>query len=149
MALALNPTEVNVMTIKTIMLGREVARLRPDDNLGLAIQMMLWSHVRHLPVVRDGEVVGVLSERDVLRRSTEVGARAARLEPVECAMTAPAITIAADKPLAEAAWLMSGRKLGCLPVMDGGRLCGMVTTTDLLRHQFEDEAKRELALGSL
>ena len=137
------------MTIRDIMRGRETSSVGPDDNVGLAIQMMRWAHVRHLPVVRDGEVVGVLSERDVLRLGMELGDRAARLEPVQRAMTAPAITIDAEQPLAAAAWLMSGRKLGCLPVMDGGRLAGMVTTTDLIRHQFEEEAKKEVALGNL
>jgi CBS domain-containing protein len=137
------------MTIREIMRERETSSVRPDDNLGLAIQMMRWSHVRHLPVVRDGEVVGILSERDVLRHSTEVGTRAARLAPVQRAMTVPAITIDADQPLAAAAWLMSGRKLGCLPVTERGRLAGMLTTTDLIRHQFEQEAKKELAAGTL
>ena len=100
------------MTVKEIMRERGVATVRPDDNMGVAIQVMLWWRVRHLPVVFEGEVVGVLTERDVLRRSAEVGPNAARSESVQTAMTMPAITIDADKPVVTAAWLMAGRRLG-------------------------------------
>jgi CBS domain-containing protein len=127
--------------VKDIMRSREVATVRPEDSVALAAQVMLWSGVRHLPVVRGHEVVGIISERDVFRRGTEVGARAARAENVGRAMTTPAITIDADKPLVAAAWLMSARKLGCLPVVEDAELVGIITTTDLVRHQFEEELR--------
>ncbi len=127
--------------VKDVMRSKEVATVRPEDSVALAAQVMLWSGVRHLPVMRDHEVVGIISERDVFRRGTEVGARAARAENVGRAMTTPAITIDADKPLVAAAWLMSARKLGCLPVVEGTDLVGIITTTDLVRHQFAAELR--------
>jgi acetoin utilization protein AcuB len=130
---------VSDVKVRDILQAREIATVAPDERVGLAVQVMLWSGIRHLPVVRGHEVVGVLSERDVFRRGTEVGARAARAESVSRAMATPAITIDADKPLVAAAWLMTARRLGCLPVLDGAKLVGIVTTTDLVRHQFEEE----------
>jgi acetoin utilization protein AcuB len=135
--------EVSVVKVKDIMRTRDIATIRPEDNAALAAQIMLWSGVRHLPVMRGRQVVGVLSERDILRRSTELGPRAARVDSVDRAMTTPALTIDADKPLVAAAWLMSARKLGCLPVLKDGELVGIITSTDMVRHQFAVEAATE------
>jgi CBS domain-containing protein len=60
--------------------------------------------------------------------------------PVTRVMSAPVITVDADAPLEQAAQLMLERKLGALPVMDNGRLVGIVTETDLLRHVVGDDA---------
>jgi CBS domain-containing protein len=126
------------MKVRDIMRSGEVAVVRPEDSVALATQIMLWSGVRHLPVVRDGAVVGLLSERDVFRRGSAVGAKDAARDTVERVMTSPALTIAPDKPLVAAMWLMAGRKLGCLPVVGQEGLVGIITTTDVLRHQFKD-----------
>jgi CBS domain-containing protein len=126
------------MKVKDIMRAGKVAVVRPEDSLALATQIMLWSRVRHLPVVRDGQVVGLLSERDIFRRGSAVGAKEAARDPVERVMTSPALTIDPDKPLVSAMWLMAGRKLGCLPVVGPEGLVGIITTTDVVRHQFEN-----------
>jgi len=125
------------MKVRDIMRAGEVAVVRPEDNLALATQIMLWARVRHLPVVRDGQVVGVLSERDIFRRGSAVGARQAACDSVERVLSVPALTIDPDKPLVSAMWLMAGRKLGCLPVVGPQGLVGIITTTDVVRHQFE------------
>jgi CBS domain-containing protein len=130
------------MQVRDVMRGGTIATVRPEDSVALAAQIMLWSGVRHLPVVRDGEVVGVVSERDLLRRGSAVGGKAAARDPVERVMSTPALTIDADKPLVTAVWLMSGRKLGCLPVVGPNGLCGIVTTTDIVRQQFETELEQ-------
>ena len=130
--------------VKDVMRRRGVVTVRPDNTVALAAQIMLWSGVRHLPVVRDREVVGVISERDVLRRSTEVGASTARVDQVDRVMTAPAITIDGEQPLFAASWLMSARKLGCLPVLVDGELAGIITATDMIRFHFEDAAAEAL-----
>jgi CBS domain-containing protein len=127
------------MKVRDIMRAGEVAVVRPDDTIALATQIMLWSKIRHLPVVRDGQVVGLLSERDILRRGSAVGAREAARDPVERVMTSPVVTIDPDKPLVTATWLMAGRKLGCLPVVGREGLVGIVTVSDVVRHQFETE----------
>jgi CBS domain-containing protein len=95
--------------------------------------------------VQGGEVVGVLSERNIFRYNGEVGARVAAREPVSRAMASPAITIEAAEPLVSAISLMLRRKLGCLPVLDHGRLVGILSTADLLEHQLDTAIDRPAA----
>lgn len=128
--------------IRDAMSSHNLVTARPEDPLGLAAQMMLWAGVRHLPVVREGAVVGVLSERDILRRNGAVGVRVAAQEPVESAMTRPPITIGFDEPLVNGLTLMVSRKIGCLPVVSRLGLIGLITTTDILRHDLESALER-------
>jgi CBS domain-containing protein len=114
--------------------------IRDDDTLSLALQTMLWSDVRHLPVMRESKVVGVLSERDVLAHTARRG-HAGRGDQVHTVMSRPPVTIAPDRDVAEATHLVLERRIGCLPVVDGDRLVGIVTRTDLLR-RFERDASR-------
>jgi CBS domain-containing protein len=133
------------MKVSEIMHSQNLVTVRPDDRLALAAQMMVWANVRHLPVVRGREVVGVLSERDVFRRNGEVGAHAAAREPVERAMRSPAVTVDPEEPLVTAISLMADRKLGCLPVVGAQGLVGILTTADLLRHELDTAIERPAA----
>jgi CBS domain-containing protein len=123
--------------VKEIASSRPVVSATPEDDLALAAQVMLWAGIRHLPVVRGREVVGVLSERDILRRNGEVGAKTAAREPVTQAMRSPAVVVGPDDLLVDALSLMLQRKIGCLPVVDAHGLAGILTTSDLLRHQLD------------
>jgi CBS domain-containing protein len=118
-----------------VMSSSNIRTVNLDDTLGYAAEVMVWAGVRHLPVVRGTEVVGLLSERDLLRRNGEVGARTAALELVERAMTRPAITIDPHEPVVAALTLVLSRRIGCLPVVGRAGLVGIVTTTDLLRYE--------------
>jgi acetoin utilization protein AcuB len=103
---------------------------------------MTLGGVRHMPVVRGGRLVGVVSERDLLRASlsnlTEFGSeqRRAFLQAVEIkrVMSTPPIVIHPDATAEEAAYVMSEQKIGCLPVVEADELVGLVTETDLLRY---------------
>jgi CBS domain-containing protein len=125
------------MRIDELTSSRNVLTARPGDTLGLALQMMVWSGVHHLPVVRDGHPIGMLSLGDILRHQTAVGLQRGRLDEVTRAMTTPAITIAPDEPVAAAMAKMVARRIRALPVVADDVLCGIVTRTDLLRHQLE------------
>lgn len=120
------------MLIKQIMVSRNLLTVAENDRLATAAQKMLWGRLRHLPVVRRDEVVGVLSERDILDRRSTGEPVAWEDELVGNVMTtSPAVTVP-DEEVAHAAARMAARKIGCLPVVQHGRLVGMVTTSDLL-----------------
>jgi CBS domain-containing protein len=125
-----------------------------DEQVTVAMQLMLESHVSGLPVVdRQGRLVGMLTEGDLMRRvelGTErrhprwleyilgpgrlakeyVNAHGRRVEEV---MTADVATIDRSMPLMEAVSLMEGRHIKRLPVLDRGRLVGIISRADLLR----------------
>ena len=121
----------------------KIITVSAGDRLSTVEDIMTLGGVRHMPVVSAGELVGVVSERDLLRASLsnlsgEAGSddRRAFLDGVEIAsvMSSPAVTIAADAAIRDAARAMAERKIGCLPVVaPPGQLIGLVTETDLLR----------------
>jgi CBS domain-containing protein len=120
----------------------KIVTISADDSLSTVEDIMTLGRVRHIPVVRGGALVGVVSHRDLLRASlsnlTAFGndQRRAFLEVVEIrrVMSSPAITIAPDATPEQAALVMAERKIGCLPVVSGDALVGMLTETDLLRY---------------
>jgi CBS domain-containing protein len=129
-------------SVRDIM-SRKVVTIAAGERLSTVEDIMTLGGVRHIPVVKSGDLVGVVTERDLLRTSLSninkygADARRAFLSAVEIArvMSSPPITIGEDAPLEEAARLMAERKIGCLPVTDGEqRFIGLVTETDLLRH---------------
>ena len=123
-------------------MSRKMVTISESDTLSTVEDIMTLGHVRHMPVVRAGKLVGVVSERDLLRASlsnlTEFASeeRRAFLHVVEIArvMSAPPIVIDVDASIEEAARVMAEHKIGCLPVMENDRLLGLVTETDVLRH---------------
>jgi CBS domain-containing protein len=127
--------------IREIM-SQKVVSISADDTLRIVKEIMEHGSVRHLPVVRRGELVGVVSQRDLLKASLSnvMGLPAEEqslfLEGVSITevMSSPPVTIGADASVQEAAKLMAERKIGCLPVLDGEKFAGIVTETDVLRY---------------
>lgn len=123
------------MKVRDVM-TRNVTTVDEEDDLALALQILLWSGFRHLPVLRRGEVVGVLSEHDVVPRRHELDSQSLfRTEGlVRDAMASSPEVIHPDAELEDAALRMVGRKIGCLPVVEGEKgLVGIITMTDLAR----------------
>ncbi len=110
----------------------ELLEVSENDSLAVAAHRMTWAGCRHLPVTREGEVVGVLSERDLLAWRGEGRGLDGPQDRVGAAMSAPAVVAVPEDDLGQAAARMIARRIGCLPVVMHGRLMGMITSTDLL-----------------
>ncbi len=123
---------------------KDLVTVRESDDLALAESLLKLAGIRHLPVVRSGKLVGLLTQRDILR-SGQSGKPAARAVSVEQAMTREPTAIAPAASLAHAARLMLDHKFGCLPVCDpDGTLVGIVTEADFVR--FAADVVRDLDL---
>jgi CBS-domain-containing membrane protein len=120
----------------------EVSTLGRNDTLDLADNVMALGRIRHLPVLEEGRVVGVVSQRDLFRSALAValgyGERAQKTLlktlRVKEVMSEPAITVSPEATIKEAARLMVEHKIGCVPVVEGSTLVGIVTETDILRY---------------
>lgn len=105
----------------------EVARL------GEVMQTMLKYRIRHLPVVREGRVCGILSERDILHYRAVTAFREDWWRaPASAAMIATVQTAHPDDSLTEVAARLADSRIGALPVVEQGKLVGLITVTDVL-----------------
>ncbi len=113
------------------LMTEKVTTVAPDDDLALAMQLMLWSGVRHLPVVDGLELVGILSDHDLLPpRDASFDAYLRRR--VRDVMRHPVKVAHPDDDVREAAGLMATARIHCLPVVDDDRLVGILTSSDIL-----------------
>lgn len=108
---------------------RNVETVEPSATADEAWQRMRERRIRHLVVMRKGAVLGVVSERDLGGRS---GVTVRRGRSVQDLMSAAAVTAEPDATVREAANLMRGRSVGCLPVIEKNRLVGILTVSDVL-----------------
>lgn len=125
---AKKPTTVaDVMTVCPHTIGS-------DQKLAKAHQIMRELGIRHLPVLRGGKLVGVLSQRDLYFLESLAGVDV-DIDQVADAMTPDVFTTLPDEPLRNVAREMANKKYGCAVVMDeDGRVLGIFTVTDALRH---------------
>jgi acetoin utilization protein AcuB len=114
------------MRLQDIM-SRDIKSVAATATIGEAKSVMRMSGIRHLLVLERGEVVGVVSDRDLGGRTATGDQR--QLGGV---MTESVVTAAPETTIRQAANLLRGRTIGCLPIVDGGKAVGIVTTTDLL-----------------
>jgi CBS domain-containing protein len=135
----LHPT-TNAQTHVRDIMQTKIVTIGVTERLSTVEDIMTLGRVRHIPVVHGGRLVGVLSHRDLLRASlSELGsygveARRAFLHAIEIerVMSTPPIVIDPDATVQLAARLMADHKIGCLPVVDGDELVGLLTETDVL-----------------
>jgi CBS domain-containing protein len=121
-------------------MSTELVTLRRDESVKLAKDVSHLGRIGHLPVVEGETVVGIVSLQDVLEVSLTPlmhGEKVQRIflegVSVESVMSTPPTTISPDASIQEAAQLMVEKRIGCLPVVEHGRLVGLVTETDILR----------------
>jgi CBS domain-containing protein len=127
--------------LQALMTPRPVP-IDPDDPVALAEAAMRIGDARHVPVARRGRLLGVLSLRDLLAAEPPLveGDEAddwREQMPVSHVMSRPPIVAQRDTQLGEAAALMLRYHISCLPIVERGRLLGMVTASDLVRRAAE------------
>ena len=117
------------------------ATVAPNDSLQRVVELLRRRDIRSVPVLEDGRLIGIVTDRDVrqvapayplFREEVEIRRYTENLT-VTAAMTADPMTIAPDAPLIDAAKVLETYRISALPVVDGTELVGMLTVTDLLR----------------
>lgn len=126
------------MTIATVLRGKgsQVETIMPDERLTDAVRRLGEKRIGAMPVVEDGRIVGIISERDIIYCLKDHGA-AALDWPVERAMSSPAITVGLETDVLAALALITQRRIRHLPVVEGGEIRGIVSIGDLVKHRME------------
>jgi len=115
-------------------MSTEVRTLSPDVSPNDVIRIMDEHKIRHLPVVEHGKLVGVISDRDILTATGWLPSDSPdRPRDVRAIMHAPVKTLNPKDQLVSATLQLILHGIGCMPVVDGERLVGIVTDVDLLR----------------
>lgn len=134
-----------------------------NDSMKKAMDILRNREIRHLPVLKGDRLVGIVTERDI-KQASPSSATALEIREiyylldkvkVKQIMTRRPYTISPDSPIEEAALIMREKKIGCLPVVEGGRLVGILTETDILDAFIESMGvsgpgyRIELAIGTV
>jgi acetoin utilization protein AcuB len=118
---------------------KNVIALGPDDSVSDAITLMKEKGIKHLPIVKNDKLKGIVSDRDIKEYSPS---KATALDihelhyilaktKVKEAMKTQVITTASNAPVEEAALVMLDQHIGCLPVVDSGKLVGIISDKDI------------------
>lgn len=135
-------------------MSRPVITVAPDDPINDVLAMFRKEHIRRAPVINKGKLVGIVSETDLLNASPSDVSTLSIWEmnyllskvTVKRVMSKKVITVDVDTPIEEAARIMADNKIGGMPVMNNGRVVGMITETDLFKIFFELMGARQKAL---
>lgn len=116
--------------------GREVTSIPATARVGDAVTLLAERRIGAVPVMDGDQVVGVFSERDVIRCLHDGGA-AALARNVADVMTTPVMTVALGDSVLGALSLMTRRRVRHLPVVEGGAVIGIVSIGDLVKHRID------------
>lgn len=123
---------------------REVATLGPEAGVAQAWQLVRERGIRHIPIVEDGRLVGLVSDRDLrdaspVRKSNDGGEdeNVFGWSSMRDIMVSKPVTISPFDTVEHAAQELYERRFGCLPVVDGGELVGIITSSDMMRTLIE------------
>jgi CBS domain-containing protein len=144
------------MDVRELM-SRNIVTVPAAATCLYAVGLMATHKIRHLPVVDlDGTLCGIVTDRDLRHHLFEPRVFGAIGEtpaatllgsvPVSAVMSCPVVTVTPDAPLEEAARVMLEGKVGSLPVVEHGRVVGILTETDLLRRIVGEDLRSGEAL---
>ena len=118
--------------------GHAVHSVRPDDTVLAALGVMAEHDIGAVLVVEGDELLGILSERDYARKVVLLG-RASRDSPVRLIMTANVVCVAPNRTVEECMGLMTERRCRHLPVVENGRVIGLVSIGDLVKAMIDEK----------
>lgn len=122
------------MKVKQLMTP-QVIRISPEESVAVAARTLTHYNIGVLPVCNgDGQLCGMLTDRDIVTRCLAAGQRAEDT-PVRTIMTNNVVAAGPEMDAGAAASLMARRQVRRLPVMENGRLCGMISIGDLSRNE--------------
>lgn len=133
-------------------MNKPVITVSPDMQINEALNLMKREHIRRTPVVQDGKLIGIISDKDLLNASPSPATSLSVWEmnyllskiTVQDVMTKSVYTIFADTPIEEAARIMADNKIGGMPVVSkDNRVIGIITETDLFKIFLELMGARE------
>lgn len=126
------------MTIAAVLQGKgsAVETIGADASLLEAVQRLGEKRIGALPVVEDGRIVGIVSERDIIYCLRVQGPDALRL-PISKAMSSPAITVDSQTGVLDALALITERRIRHLPVVERGEIRGIVSIGDLVKYRMD------------
>jgi len=135
-------------------MSHPVITIRPDMPIADALNMMKREHIRRAPVIKDGKLVGIVSDKDLLNASPSPATSLSVWEMnyllskivVKDVMTKNVLTVTEDTPIEEAARIMADNKIGGLPVVRDGTVVGIITETDLFKIFLELMGARDLGV---
>jgi len=116
--------------------AHEIVQARRSDPVSRVIALLAERRIGCVPIVEDGQVLGLFSERDVVYGLAREGAGLLE-RPVGEVMTAPAVTIESHTPVLSALSLMTKRRIRHLPIVEGGRMIGFVSIGDLVKSRID------------
>ena len=119
------------MIVRDIM-AKNIKTVKPDDSVHQAVQKMNKFDIGSVIVISSGRPVGIITETNIMRRVVEP-----RMDPatvwVKDIMTSPLITIEQTAAVEEAAKIMADRKINRIPVINGDKLVGLISSTDIVK----------------
>lgn len=118
--------------------SREIWSIGPDEPVLQAIRLMSEKGIGALPVMQDGNLLGILSERDYARKVILMG-RSSADTPVSQIMTSPVITVSLQDTVHDCMQIMTDKRIRHLPVVDKNKVVGMISIGDLVKAVIEEQ----------
>ncbi|AXP03428.1 MULTISPECIES: CBS domain-containing protein [Pseudomonas] len=131
-------TAAQLVRLKSVQ-NRQVHSIAPEQTVLEALQIMAEKNVGALPVIEDGQVVGVFSERDYARKMVLKG-RSSVGTPVRTIMSTPVVTADSQQSIDRCMEVMTDSHLRHLPVLDNGQLIGLLSIGDLVKEAIVEQA---------